>query len=65
MIDEKEMEPTTELYRPEMTSLINAENGSVFLDTEKPRVCIRGAEGLHGGGHRVDAGIAGTGWTWV
>ncbi len=31
-------------YTPVMSSLINAKNGSVYLDTNRPRVCIRGPE---------------------
>lgn len=31
-------------YRPEMTELLNARNGAVYLDVDRPRVCIRGAE---------------------
>jgi hypothetical protein len=31
-------------YVPEMTSLLSAENGRVFLDSTHPRVCIRGPE---------------------
>lgn len=31
-------------YTPEMTELITGKNGVVYLDTEKPRVCIRGRE---------------------
>ena len=31
-------------YHPQMTSLLSAETGRVYLDTENPRVCIRGPE---------------------
>jgi len=31
-------------YHPHMTSLLSAENGRVYLDSEHPRVCIRGPE---------------------
>ena len=31
-------------YVPDMTRLLSARDGKVYLDTEKPRVCIRGAE---------------------
>lgn len=33
-----------ERYLPAMTDLIEGRNGRVYLDTDKPRVCIRGAE---------------------
>ena len=32
------------VYPPEHSSLLNAEEGRVYLDTVRPRVCIRGAE---------------------
>ena len=31
-------------YRPEVTRLLSAAQGRVYLDTDSPRVCIRGAE---------------------
>lgn len=31
-------------YKPHMTSLLNAVNGKVYLDVERPRVCIRERE---------------------
>jgi poly (ADP-ribose) glycohydrolase (PARG)-like protein len=31
-------------YVPEMTRLLSAHDGMVYLDTERPRVCIRGPE---------------------
>jgi hypothetical protein len=31
-------------YLPETTSLLSAENGKVYLDTQHPRICIRGPE---------------------
>ena len=31
-------------YRAEMTSLLSAQDGVVYLDTSRPRVCIRGPE---------------------
>jgi hypothetical protein len=31
-------------YRPEMTRLLSARDGRVYMDTGKPRVCIRGPE---------------------
>ena len=41
---ENEVDPDTERYHPSTTSLINGEDGCVFLDAAHPRVCIRGAE---------------------
>lgn len=32
------------LYEPKMTDLLNAENGRVYLDSEHPRICVRGSE---------------------
>lgn len=43
-IDETEMDPETELYRPETTALLNAADGRVYLDTSCVRVCVRGSE---------------------
>jgi hypothetical protein len=31
-------------YRPAMTALLSARNGEIYLDTQTPRVCIRGPE---------------------
>jgi len=31
-------------YRPDMTRLLSAADGAVYLDTAQPRVCVRGAE---------------------
>lgn len=39
-----EYDPELDRYLPEMTSLISGENGLVFLDSQHPRVCIRGPE---------------------
>jgi hypothetical protein len=49
-----EMVPTTERYRPRLTALLNAERGRVLLDTQQPRVCLRGAEDRE----RADLGYA-------
>ncbi len=43
-IDEREYDPTIDRYIPEMTDLLTARHGAVYLDTNKARVCIRGAE---------------------
>ena len=39
-----ELDETGERYRGDMTSLLSARAGRVYLDTATPRVCIRGAE---------------------
>jgi hypothetical protein len=39
-----ELDETGERYRQDMTSLLSARTGRVYLDTVNPRVCIRGAE---------------------
>lgn len=39
-----EMDPRTERYRPQLTAVLNAVQGRVLLDSEHPRVCLRGAE---------------------
>lgn len=43
-------------YRPHLTALLSARDGRVFLDTTRPRVCIRGAE---------DRGRADLGYRWL
>jgi hypothetical protein len=40
----KEYDPTRDRYHPSITSLLSAEYGKVYLDSENPRVCIRGPE---------------------
>ena len=35
---------TSDQYHSHMTSLLSAENGRVYLDSQHPRVCIRGPE---------------------
>ena len=42
-----EMNHSRSKYIPEMSALINAEEGRVYLDTECPRFCIRGSEDRH------------------
>ncbi len=39
-----EYDETTDRYLPAMTRLLTGSDGTVYLDTEHPRVCIRGAE---------------------
>ena len=43
-IDEAVWDPSTDLYRPELTAQLNAAAGRVLLDTASPRVCICGPE---------------------
>jgi hypothetical protein len=43
-VGDDEMDPDTDRYRPWMTALLEAEGGRVHLDTQRPRVCIRGPE---------------------
>lgn len=43
-ISENEYDRARDCYRREMTSLISAEDGRVYLDVQHPRVCIRGSE---------------------
>jgi hypothetical protein len=40
----EEYDASTDRYRPEMTRLLSAKDGVVYLDTRRPRVCIRGPE---------------------
>jgi hypothetical protein len=43
-IGEDEYDVDSDRYRPEMTRLLSAQDGLVYLDVQHPRVCIRGAE---------------------
>jgi len=43
-VGEEEYDKTTDQYRPETTMLLLAQDGMVYLDVKKPRVCIRGPE---------------------
>jgi len=43
-VDQGEYDEFRGLYLPEMTQLISARDGSVYLDTDSPRTCIRGPE---------------------
>ncbi len=43
-ITEKEYDRSLNQYKPFMTELISAKNGTVYLDTDNPRICIREAE---------------------
>ncbi len=40
----EEYDATVDRYLPEMTRLLTARDGSVYLDARHPRVCIRGPE---------------------
>lgn len=55
-IGEAEYDRSLDRYVPEMTSLLSADRGRVYLDVEKPRVCIRGPE---------DRGRADLGYAWL
>ena len=43
-VSRSDMEETTGLYRSEVTALLSGVGGRVYLDIERPRVCIRGPE---------------------
>jgi hypothetical protein len=43
-ISHEEYDPTTDCYHPATTRLLLAQDGRVYLDSQKPRVCIRGPE---------------------
>ncbi len=43
-IGDHEYDSSTDRYLPEITNLLNARGGSVYLDTDTARVCIRGPE---------------------
>jgi len=43
-VDAREYDATADRYLPEMTELLTARRGAVYLDTDQPRVCIRGPE---------------------
>mmetsp|Transcript_27298 Transcript_27298/g.53191 ORF Transcript_27298/g.53191 Transcript_27298/m.53191 type:complete len:393 (+) Transcript_27298:134-1312(+) len=45
-----------ELYFPAQTELLNAVHGRVYLDANRPRVCVRGRE---------EAGAPGLGYRWL
>lgn len=51
-----ELDPRTELYLPHVTALLSARDGRVYLDTETPRVCVRGPE---------ERGRADLGYAWL
>jgi hypothetical protein len=43
-IGEEHLDYSGQMYTPEMSSLLNAGSGRVYLDTSSARVCIRGSE---------------------
>ncbi|MEA3285811.1 MAG: DUF2263 domain-containing protein [Candidatus Marinimicrobia bacterium] len=43
-VNADEYDASLDRYVPEMTSLLSAEKGKVYLDSTHPRVCIRGPE---------------------
>jgi hypothetical protein len=43
-VDESEYDSDRDRYVPQMTSLLSADRGAVYLDVERQRVCIRGPE---------------------
>jgi hypothetical protein len=43
-VGDEDYEPVTDCYRPEKTRLLLAQDGRVYLDFRRPRVCIRGPE---------------------
>jgi hypothetical protein len=43
-IGEDEYDAPLDRYRPAITRLLSAQDGVVYLDTKRPRVCIRGPE---------------------
>jgi uncharacterized protein (TIGR02452 family) len=43
-ISHDEYDATTDRYLPTMTRLLTARDGMVYLDSKRPRVCIRGPE---------------------
>lgn len=53
-VDRSHIDPTTEEYVSWMTSLLEARDGRVYLDTDTPRVCVRGPEERN----RADMGYA-------
>lgn len=43
-LQESIVDPRTGKYRKAFSDLLNARDGRVFLDTEQPRICVRGPE---------------------
>jgi hypothetical protein len=55
-IGEDQYDSTGDRYHPQMTKLLSAQEGAVYLDVEQPRVCIRGPE---------DRSSADLGYQWL
>ncbi len=55
-VTEDELDARTDRYRPELTRLLSAAGGRVFLDVASPRACIRGSE---------DRGREDLGYPWL
>ena len=55
-VGREEYDSNLDRYVPEMTRLLSARNGVVYLDKDQPRVCIRGPE---------DRSSANLGYPWL
>lgn len=55
-IDADEYDVAADRYLPEMTRLLSAHDGVVYLDKDRPRICIRGPE---------DRASANMGYRWL
>ncbi len=55
-ITDAEYDVRVDQYRPEMTRLLSAADGRVYLDVARPRVCLRGPE---------DRGRTDLGYAWL
>lgn len=55
-VDDAELAPDRDRYTPAMTALLSAAGGRVYLDTARPRLCLRGAE---------DRDAADLGYRWL
>jgi hypothetical protein len=55
-VQPEQLDETGEFYTADMTALISATRGLVYLDVSRPRVCIRGAE---------DRALPDLGYAWL
>src|SRR5262249_41363891 len=55
-IDQDQYDGTRDRYHSQITRLLSARHGAVYLDVEQPRVCIRGPE---------DRSRADLGYSWL
>lgn len=55
-VSHADLDVRKERYLPEVTALLSARDGRVYLDTESPRVCLRGPE---------ERGRADLGYEWL